>query len=100
MATRRPIAMAKRHSPRSFAISQSSVRISEQTLETILRKVRGVRRPRKSGTEERPLPLPKHRKSDLGSSDFDDSSRRCRTVRRLHSIDCNLANVIEAVDPR
>jgi hypothetical protein len=36
----------------------------------------------------------KQRKSELGSSDFDDSSRRRRTVRWLHSSDRNLANVV------
>ncbi len=79
------------------AASENS-RISEQTLKPILQKVRGVRRPRKSGSEERPLPP--QTDPELESTDFYDSSRRRRAVCWLHSIDGDLADVIKAAASR
>ena len=43
---------------RATPFAARNLRFSEQTRELILGKVRGVRRPTKSGTKERPLPSP------------------------------------------
>ena len=42
---------------RDRPLAAPNLRFSEQTREPILEKIRGVRRPTKSGSEERPPPL-------------------------------------------